>query len=289
MFEHQDPSLKTTTGHRISFSIMDILDPHKFTRKKLDGLSQASSETPLLSTEFGNMSSSPSGRETPSPTEPLLLNKNPGGRTEEGQCNSPLTPDVETITVHPRLSCSKTPTEEDGEEDESSSSSNSSNGVADASSPEDHARRRRRRSRSEHGSARPRRARTAFTYEQLVALENKFRATRYLSVCERLNLALALSLTETQVKIWFQNRRTKWKKQNPGAADSILQTPSSSVSPGTGLCGSAVAGFHSFPHFSDGNGYFHSSNPGPLSNPGTLLRPFFSSGFLQPAFFQHHL
>ncbi|XP_013403757.1 homeobox protein slou [Lingula anatina] len=61
-----------------------------------------------------------------------------------------------------------------------------------------------------------RRARTAFTYEQLVALENKFKTTRYLSVCERLNLALSLSLTETQVKIWFQNRRTKWKKQNPG-------------------------------------------------------------------------
>ena len=61
-----------------------------------------------------------------------------------------------------------------------------------------------------------RRTRTAFTYDQLVALENKFRKTRYLSVCERLNLALSLRLTETQVKIWFQNRRTKWKKQNPG-------------------------------------------------------------------------
>lgn len=49
------------------------------------------------------------------------------------------------------------------------------------------------------GSSKTRRARTAFTYEQLVALENKFKQTRYLSVCERLNLALSLSLTETQV------------------------------------------------------------------------------------------
>ena len=47
----------------------------------------------------------------------------------------------------------------------------------------------------------PRRARTAFTYEQLVALENKFKTTRYLSVCERLNLALSLNLTETQVSV----------------------------------------------------------------------------------------
>jgi len=73
-----------------------------------------------------------------------------------------------------------------------------------------------------------RRVRTAFTYEQLVALENKFRQTRYLSVCERLALALALRLTETQVKIWFQNRRTKWKKQNPGL--DVNSAPTCAVS-----------------------------------------------------------
>lgn len=76
-----------------------------------------------------------------------------------------------------------------------------------------------------------RRARTAFTYEQLVALENKFKTTRYLSVCERLNLALSLSLTETQVKIWFQNRRTKWKKQNPGLDVNSPTLPSSPTFP----------------------------------------------------------
>ncbi|CAJ0608960.1 unnamed protein product [Cylicocyclus nassatus] len=73
------------------------------------------------------------------------------------------------------------------------------------------------RSNTQAGNAnKARRARTAFTYEQLVALENKFKTSRYLSVCERLNLAIQLHLTETQVKIWFQNRRTKWKKHNPG-------------------------------------------------------------------------
>ena len=57
-----------------------------------------------------------------------------------------------------------------------------------------------RKKKSESKSSKPRRARTAFTYEQLVSLENKFKTTRYLSVCERLNLALSLNLTETQVK-----------------------------------------------------------------------------------------
>ena len=94
---------------------------------------------------------------------------------------------------------------------------------------------RRRRGGSNSGNStggKPRRARTAFTYEQLVSLENKFKQTRYLSVCERLNLALALNLTETQVKIWFQNRRTKWKKQNPGCDVNAPTLPESQSPPG---------------------------------------------------------
>ncbi|XP_040438292.1 NK1 transcription factor-related protein 1 [Falco naumanni] len=102
---------------------------------------------------------------------------------------------------------------------------------------------KRKRTGSDSKSGKPRRARTAFTYEQLVALENKFKSTRYLSVCERLNLALSLSLTETQVKIWFQNRRTKWKKQNPGA-DTSAPTGGGGGGGGAGggLGGGALAG-----------------------------------------------
>ncbi|KAL1491851.1 hypothetical protein ABEB36_012386 [Hypothenemus hampei] len=92
-------------------------------------------------------------------------------------------------------------------------------------------------SKSHNTGGKPRRARTAFTYEQLVALENKFKTTRYLSVCERLNLALSLSLTETQVKIWFQNRRTKWKKQNPGMDVNSPTVPPPSVGSGGGFPG----------------------------------------------------
>ncbi len=149
-----------------------------------------------------------------------------------------------------------------------------------------------KRRRVEQACAKPRRARTAFTYEQLVALENKFRTTRYLSVCERLNLALSLSLTETQVKIWFQNRRTKWKKQNPGA-DSTLQPGSNSlvtVSPNPPKCGSSPASFHqTFPSFSSGNVIFHTAGGVPLSSTGGLLHPFMPSGFIQPTYFNPHL
>uniref|UniRef100_A0A8C3A8Q8 Posterior neuron-specific homeobox n=1 Tax=Cyclopterus lumpus TaxID=8103 RepID=A0A8C3A8Q8_CYCLU len=64
------------------------------------------------------------------------------------------------------------------------------------------------------GESSSRRVRTAFSLEQLHTLERSFRRCHYLSVLERHTVASALRLSETQVKIWFQNRRTKWKKEN---------------------------------------------------------------------------
>lgn len=57
-----------------------------------------------------------------------------------------------------------------------------------------------------------RRRRTAFTSEQLLELEREFHAKKYLSLTERAHLAHTLCLSESQVKIWFQNRRAKWKR-----------------------------------------------------------------------------
>nr|XP_006121084.1 homeobox protein vent1-like isoform X1 [Pelodiscus sinensis] len=71
------------------------------------------------------------------------------------------------------------------------------------------------RAPSPSGEAEPlaRRARTAFTPEQVGRLERTFQRQRYLGAAERRKLATALHLSEIQVKTWFQNRRMKFKRQ----------------------------------------------------------------------------
>ena len=58
-----------------------------------------------------------------------------------------------------------------------------------------------------------RKRRVLFSKVQTFELERRFRQQRYLSAPEREHLARALHLTPTQIKIWFQNHRYKYKKQ----------------------------------------------------------------------------
>lgn len=58
-----------------------------------------------------------------------------------------------------------------------------------------------------------RKPRQAYSAKQLERLESEFKLDKYLSVSKRMELSQSLNLTEVQIKTWFQNRRTKWKKQ----------------------------------------------------------------------------
>ncbi|XP_040914331.1 homeobox protein pnx [Toxotes jaculatrix] len=137
----QPAAAKVPLIHRTPFSVEDILDPTKFTRKI-----------------FSADASTATGVSTK--------------RDEAGEKQHPL--------------------------------------AGESCSPEDAALAPEKLQRSK---AKSRRIRTAFTLEQLQILEHSFHRCHYLSVLERHTIASALRLSETQVKIWFQNRRTKWKKE----------------------------------------------------------------------------
>ncbi|KAM8848259.1 empty spiracles homeobox 3 [Synchiropus picturatus] len=62
-------------------------------------------------------------------------------------------------------------------------------------------------------SRKPKRIRTTFSPSQLLQLEQAFEQNHYVVGSARRRLANGLCLTETQVKVWFQNRRTKHKRQ----------------------------------------------------------------------------
>lgn len=72
-------------------------------------------------------------------------------------------------------------------------------------------------------SKKPRKSRTIYSSEQLKRLNQEFNNAQYLNLPDRAKLAAELTLSQTQVKIWFQNRRSKLKKHGNGcggASDS---------------------------------------------------------------------
>ncbi|VDP10549.1 unnamed protein product [Heligmosomoides polygyrus] len=80
-------------------------------------------------------------------------------------------------------------------------------GLGDARGSDDDA------SSDPNSTNRKKKTRTVFSRHQVSQLELMFDMKRYLSSQERAHLAQKLNLTETQVKIWFQNRRNKFKRQ----------------------------------------------------------------------------
>ncbi|XP_069486329.1 NK1 transcription factor-related protein 1 [Ambystoma mexicanum] len=315
------PEVAAAPVHRTtSFSVLDILDPNKFNSKK-----RPCSAPYKLGSDFLVPASEDKREEPDAPEQRVLIedfescpkasefpkdadlyqgvdsehSPSPGGSEglqEDEESEQSSSSSTTTTTT--------TPEREQRAEQQGSGSAQSPQGGAHQAKP------KRKRTGSDSKSGKPRRARTAFTYEQLVALENKFKSTRYLSVCERLNLALSLSLTETQVKIWFQNRRTKWKKQNPGA-DTSAPTGGGGGGPGMGgglspLSHSPPMGAQLSMHGGGHHGYPgpHHHHPGagslmcaaqlpflPAHSAAAVLSPFVlsSQGYGGPAFYTSHL
>ena len=73
-------------------------------------------------------------------------------------------------------------------------------------------------------SRRAKRSRTSFTSEQLMELERQFQLNEYLSRTPRVQMSLALNLTERQIKIWFQNRRMKQKRERQQVSAAVTPT-----------------------------------------------------------------
>ncbi|NXA03253.1 NKX12 protein, partial [Sapayoa aenigma] len=265
--------------HKISFSILDILDPQKFSRRREPAAGSWGSASPsgereksLGRVEVGKDAAAPgSGR-----------NKLEAHGRNALEFLRPALAGRAALPSHPDPHAPEDAGQERDEEDPSGDGTGIPAGPEEPGSP-----RGARRRRVEPGCGKPRRARTAFTYEQLVALENKFRATRYLSVCERLSLALSLSLTETQVKIWFQNRRTKWKKQHPGA-DGAAPAASPAAAAGGGSPsppGSAALPFQTFPSYAAANVLVPPAAPFPLG--AGPFAPFLGPAYLGPFYAPH--
>uniref|UniRef100_A0A1A8CBC1 Homeobox protein engrailed-like n=2 Tax=Nothobranchius kadleci TaxID=1051664 RepID=A0A1A8CBC1_NOTKA len=79
---------------------------------------------------------------------------------------------------------------------------------------------RSRKPKKKSTSKEDKRPRTAFTAEQLQRLKSEFQTNRYLTEQRRQNLAQELGLNESQIKIWFQNKRAKIKKAS-GTKNSL--------------------------------------------------------------------
>ncbi|XP_018370968.1 PREDICTED: homeobox protein Hox-A4-like [Trachymyrmex cornetzi] len=86
-----------------------------------------------------------------------------------------------------------------------------------------------KRTNAQENGTEQKRTRQTYTRTQILELEAEFHLNKYLAKKQRIKLAENISLTERQVKIWFQNRRMKEKKSPNTSINIVEATPSKSI------------------------------------------------------------
>ncbi|XP_053605952.1 homeobox protein Hox-B3a-like [Plodia interpunctella] len=92
--------------------------------------------------------------------------------------------------------------------------------------------------KSINGVKKQKRNRTAFTSQQMMELEQEYARTRYLDRTRRIELSEILHLNERTIKIWFQNRRMKEKKDRAESLEDSEEVSTTESSPELGMSGS---------------------------------------------------
>ncbi|CAK9810218.1 Homeobox protein B-H1 [Anthophora quadrimaculata] len=164
-----------------------------------------------------------------------------GLQTQESPGSPPSTPRDLSVRHQSRTSLRNSNLDEDSDASHHDGASVTSNG-----GKEDDSKSSSSNTLSSAQSKKQRKARTAFTDHQLQTLEKSFEQQKYLSVQDRMELAAKLQLTDTQVKTWYQNRRTKWKRQTLTSFEIIAEN-NFAVAAFQQLYGSGAAAVPAYP------------------------------------------